>query len=47
MIDVLKFEHYIYGMVVNSGRSSKKWYQYFVKTAHPGTFEIAPKDKKV
>ena len=33
--------------VVSGGRSSEKRYQYFVTTAHPGTFEIAPKDKKV
>ena len=33
--------------VVSGGRSSAKRYQYFVTTAHPGTFEIAPKDKKV
>ena len=31
----------------NSGTSSKKRYRYFVPTTHPGTCEIAPKDKNV
>ena len=33
--------------VVNSGTSSKMRYRYFVPTAHPGTFEIAPEDENV
>ena len=33
--------------MVNSGTSSKRRYQYYVPTEHPGTFEIPPKDKKV
>ena len=32
--------------MVNIGTSSKTRYRYFVPTAHPGTFEIAPKDRK-
>ena len=33
--------------VVNSGTSSKMRYQYFVPTAHPGTFKIAQEVKNV
>ena len=33
--------------LVNSGTSWKRRYRYFVQMAHPGTFEIAPKDKKI
>ena len=32
---------------MNSGTSSKRRYLYFVPLAHPGTFEIPPKDKNV
>ena len=33
--------------VVNRGTGSKRRYWYFFTTAHSGTFEMAPKDKKV
>ena len=32
---------------MNSGTISKRRYLYFVPRAHPGSFEIAPKDKNV